>query len=583
MSRKITRSTTGSRKINQNRIFLVLEVSIVFILLFLNLAVVEVILGVGVNKGSHWAWTNFVGSDGASIVLSAISHNFGLGAPYKDYWGYYPPGFMMLIDFWVRIFELKIFSFKLLEILIRLGVGLEICLLARRIFPSFQALVVSLFTCFVFFSPIFGTLMLAEPYGLFFSLLGLLILLSVKNLEQKFIFSSAFFFLSGQMKDPFVFSVLSYVPLVFCPLFVRDYRSFFKSIFFILCGFSLVFFILWAYVTFLGSWDAYVATFLFKSSNFHARFWENLGFFVNRVFGAIKGVKDTFFYFQYSTFAILFFWFVFFVFSLIPRKSFLFPKKIKKETLVFTFPSVRFILTEERLKSIIVVFFSLGIFMGFSLNNGYTPRYLTMVIVPLYFFWSVIISSIASNLQILLKFKRKNLFFLLAVGVLLFPKPWIFSPYLDIPFGNALSQAYTNLILPDIDTPVEKYISSKISPSDCMVSLYGWKSPEPHLYSTRRPCSRFVQANMINADWQKAEYREAIFKNPPKAVVYSLTGADMDVLRFDREVINYTKIIKNCYIQDYKYTHNGRWPLELYFPIYSSEELKKCIKDNATI
>lgn len=156
-------------------------------------------------------------------------------------------------------------------------------------------------------------------------------------------------------------------------------------------------------------------------------------------------------------------------------------------------------------------------------------------------------------------------------------------PYGDIPLNNVFRQAYVNFTLPDGDTTVEKYISSKTSIKDCLVSLYGWKSPEAPLYSQRRPCSRIIQANMVNDPWQKVEYREAIFKNPPAVIVYSMELADMDVAKFEQEVINFTAILKNCYQQDNKYTHNGRWSLNLYFPVFSGEALKSCVKNHATI
>lgn len=546
------------RRVNLGKVFLVAEIFFVLFFSLLNLAVY------GLN--GHWAWLNLMVNDGASSVVSAISHNYGLGVPYKDYWEYRPPGFIMLIDFWVKIFGFKIFSFKVLELLVRLGIGLVVCLLARKIFSPFQALVVSFLTCFVFFSPPFGTMMLADPYGLFFSLLGLLILLYVKSFNLRYLLASFFLFLSGQMKDPYFPTVLVFLPVFFYLLVSRDYRSFFKALAFTFSGFFLAFLILWVYLTLLGSWGAYVETFLFKSSNFHARFWEDLGFFLGRLYRAFRSVEDTFFLLRYSSITVLFVWSTILVFSLFFKRPFLFRIQVK-----------------NNLNFLIVIFYSIGVSIGFSLNNGFTPRYLVMMIVPVYFLWSVIISSIENSLRVIFKALKKNLIFLPATAVLLFPKFWIVSPYGDIPLANVFRQAYVNLTLPDMDTPVEKYIASKTSNDDCMVSLYGWKSPEPHLYSMRRPCSRIVQANMVNEPWQKIEYREAILNNPPAVIVYSLAGADMDVLKFEREVINFTRVINNCYKQDYKYTYNGRWSFKLYFPRISGEYLKDCVKNNATI
>ncbi len=168
------------RKLSGKGIFFITGVILVIFGSLLNMAT---------NSEGHWSRLNLLTGDGASDVISAISYHYGLGVPYKDYWDYRPPGFIMLVDFWVRIFGFKIFTFKLLELLFRFGIGLEICFLARIIFSPFQAFVVACLTNFVFFSPGFGTMMLAEPYGLFFSLLGLLILLFVKNFNRRYFFA----------------------------------------------------------------------------------------------------------------------------------------------------------------------------------------------------------------------------------------------------------------------------------------------------------------------------------------------------------------------------------------------------------
>lgn len=562
------------RKIGINKVFLIIEVFFVIVFSFLNLAV---------TQGSHWAWANLVGSDGANSVLSAISHNYGLGVPYKDYWEYRPPGFIMLVDYWVKIFGFRIFTFKLFELIFRFGIGLEILLLARKIFSPFQALVVSFLTCFIFFSPLFGTMMLAEPYGLFFSLLGLLILLYLKGFKKRFFFAAFFLFLSGQMKDPYFLSILAFIPVFSSYLLSRDYRSFFKALAFTMLGFLSVFLILWTYVMSLGSWGAYVEIFLFKSSNFGVRIWEYLRIFLRQFYEAFWKVGDSFFHFRFASPPVLFFWFLILVFSLFPEKTFLSRVKFRKEKLTFIFPSLTFSLTNKRLNDIIVVFYSIGVFFGFTLNRGFSPHYLSMVIVSMYFFWSIIISSIENSLRVIFKTLRHNIIFLPLMFFLLFPKSSITVQYRHIIFSNIFRQAYTNLTLPDADIFFEKYINSKTSIDDCIISLYGWKSPEIPLYSMRRPCSRIVHANMVNTPSQMIEYREAVLNHPPAAIAYSLEGADMDVLRFDREVINFTKILKNCYKQDMKYTTNGRYGYELYFPVFSDEALKDCVKNNATI
>src|SRR4030042_2163136 len=171
---------------------LFIEILIVLVFSLINLAAFA--------TGGHWAPSAMLHNDGAYIVLSTISHNFGLGSPYKDYWELRPPGFLLLIDLWVKIFGFKIYAFKLFEIFFRFGIGLAVYLIARKIFPRFQSFIAATWVNFVFFSPIFGTMMYAEPCGLFFSLLGLLALFYLKHPNWRFFLAVIFFTFSGQIK-----------------------------------------------------------------------------------------------------------------------------------------------------------------------------------------------------------------------------------------------------------------------------------------------------------------------------------------------------------------------------------------------
>jgi hypothetical protein len=88
----------------------------------------------------------------------------------------------------------------------------------------------------------------------------------------------------------------------------------------------------------------------------------------------------------------------------------------------------------------------------------------------------------------------------------------------------------------------------------------------------RRPCTRFFLANIVTQDWQKKEYAKDIMENPPAVIYYRTGGADMNIQKFESEVINISKIIKNCYIKD---------SIEevIYIPKTKNvEELKNCIR-----
>ncbi len=552
------------QKISSKEVFLIIEILLVILLSLLNFAVVAV--------DGHWATQNIIAHDDATFLVTAISYNKDLGVPYKDYWEYRPPGFFFLLVFWSKFFGAHILPFKLLEAGVRFLIGLQIVFLMRKIFSPFQALVVSLLTIIVFFSPAFGQWLYPEAYGIFLSLMGLLCLIYVQRLGLRFFLAAFFFSLSMQMKDTFGGAVIAMMPPLFYLLIFRHYKSFFKGLIFTFLGLLLPLLLLYFYLTSLHSLDAYFEVLRFKS----AHNLDNLSHFLSRYYHFLRYANATIFYDYLSKILISGFLFMLFVLF---RKKISIPIKVKNHTLVLRIPFLTLSINSQRLNLVTVLFYSLGSLIGPSRQYLFTPHYLFSIIIPLSLFWSIIAFFMENSLRSLFRIHKRNLIFLFFIFLLLFPKNWIIGVYREIPV-DAIQHAYKNLTLLEADISVERYINSKTNHQDCVLSLYGWKSAEIYLYSERKPCTRFIIPNIVIDEWQKKEYRTAILENPPQAIVYSLWGADMNHPRFEEEVINVTRILANCYQQDLKYTY-GRWPLELYFPVLSGEKLKTCIQKNA--
>jgi hypothetical protein len=167
--------------------------------------------------------------------------------------------------------------------------------------------------------------------------------------------------------------------------------------------------------------------------------------------------------------------------------------------------------------------------------------------------------------------KSKFVFLLLLVlficsVVILVPKRQYLSSYLP---------QSTNYVLSDRTYGFEKRIEELTTKDQCILSVYGWGVSENYLYSRRRPCTRFFLPNIVNQDWQKKEYARDIMENPPAAIAYTTVETDMDIQKFQTEVINISKIIKNCYVQDNKEDL-------IYLPkAMNIVDLRKCIIANS--
>ena len=89
---------------------------------------------------------------------------------------------------------------------------------------------------------------------------------------------------------------------------------------------------------------------------------------------------------------------------------------------------------------------------------------------------------------------------------------------------------------------------------------------------------------MAMEKYKKKDYVRDIIENPPAVIAYTTLWSDMDVKKFEAEVINISKIINNCYIQDSpdRVIDIPKTKNVLYIPkIKHNNELKNCIKLNS--
>jgi hypothetical protein len=86
-----------------------------------------------------------------------------------------------------------------------------------------------------------------------------------------------------------------------------------------------------------------------------------------------------------------------------------------------------------------------------------------------------------------------------------------------------------------------------------LLSVYGWDAGAYYHYSKRDPCTRFFLSPLVDKSpslWKL--YKNEIYSNPPRSIVYLTDGSDIDVARFEANVLNWKSILAGCYQSDQK-------------------------------
>lgn len=501
--------------------------------------------------------------DSASHLLLAVSPILKIGSPYKNFWDIKPPMLPSVLYIWSNIFGFGFLSIRIFSIIMEVLLVVLIYLLYKKLFktPVFEFIYLS--TVLILLSSNLNTLMIStENLGLLFSIAGLLMLLKTGNGFTKFIFAGFLFFASSQSKEPYSLTIISTIPLLIKPLVQKRIGIFFKNTCTIILGVLLCLTVIVFYLGLLGSLNNYLEVLKFKQIFFPLTFdrlWMNL-------LPAIFASEHAFIEFSKGISLSI----------IIVLASFLLTNKFKKSLAIdskkYTIKVNSFIISDSsNISKYVVLFYSIGSFLGFGLGATFGSHYLIQVVVPFYLIAGLSISYLFNN-SVFLLHKSKRYFFislilLLLSTVIFLPKRPYFSSYL-----------IKNIKLNSEDSihGSEKRITELTTQDQCVLIVYGWGNGENYLYSRRRPCTRFFLPNIVVFDWQKTEYKKSILENPPAAVIYHTEQSDMDTTKFEKEVINLNKILRNCYVKDSK-------EVTVYIPkTGDTESLKKCLNANSS-
>ncbi len=92
-------------------------------------------------------------------------------------------------------------------------------------------------------------------------------------------------------------------------------------------------------------------------------------------------------------------------------------------------------------------------------------------------------------------------------------------------------------------------------------------------------------ANLVLREWQREEYKKQVFEKPPIAIFYNIYGTDLNIEYFEKNVIDYSTVLKNCYVPDPKYEDHpyAGQKITLYWknPDLNEKEFKTCFRENS--
>lgn len=102
------------------------------------------------------------------------------------------------------------------------------------------------------------------------------------------------------------------------------------------------------------------------------------------------------------------------------------------------------------------------------------------------------------------------------------------------------------LTLGDLDLGNESKSNHKLS--GCSQVVYGWNPGAHYITSESNPCSKYFLVNLIkNSAGHRAEYLLQLLASPPTVVIYSRSGADMNVDLFEQDVLPWSAVLATCY------------------------------------
>lgn len=514
----------------------------------------------------------------ASRVLLAVGPMLGIGSPYKNLYELVPPGYLIFIAGWVRVFGLSMDSFRFIQVLVVLCNGFFLMKVLEKLLKN-KLLQLFIFTSILL--TVHSWVIQTDFFSIDFMattlvLGGLAALLHLKNKFLKIPLAATLFLVASQIKDIYILSVVALFPFYVRELLKKDKRDFVKLVLWSACGFLLVIAVILTYLSVNDSLTAYGAILKDKTGYAHI-FSPKL---IVRAYLTMLGKVEELFVFIPNTLYGLFV-----VNAILVLHNFrkLYKKiRIKNIHIQKMYKQAQEVFTEqlnhygESLWGRIVMtgLLIVMVLYGLTIYGLYFGSQLSMIVTSYYLALGILLIL---PFQAIARFKN---FFLRAVLMTILLAFFV-PKHIPLFFKYVPMQR-------DYPFEIEKEIVKRVDKNECILHVHGWEIAISYIYTARRPCSKYFLANELfnlKRPGVIEEYRRDLLNNPAAAILYNEKGSDLDIERFDSQVVNFRKVLKNCYDPDPRYTNYMKHffaQMTLYWPKASltQTQLKSCWANN---
>jgi hypothetical protein len=500
--------------------------------------------------------TPLLRADFISTLLPASAPFRGLGFPYSDYWEVRPPALPLMTGLWGQIVGDSLWSFHALWLIFLAGILCMSWIILGKIFSFCEKVIVYVLFALLFFANSVQTQFFPpEINGLFFALGGLIFAIKAKPSNRDIFLSTFFFILASQMKEVFAFAGLSLFPHLVVKL-ATSRKEVWRFLLSVIAGGMLVGIIILTFLFLNHAFVAYKEILHYKSQVFNPTNWRAL---LIRVTPALDYLVERFLAVPYSALLLI---------SAAAVSLSLWFKENGEQKLLKTGAIYA-----------VAVCYGLGSFVGYLMQDRRNHIYDIAILLAFVLLVALSIKILVNFLFSLLRSKLRKKFA---------NAPFILSPLFIIIFlvPNQLTwgenfgqlkgyspQVHLARII-DAENPVYTKVETKIKehtqPSDCIDVQHGWNVGQQYYYTARRPCTRFFLTNILPPE-RIPEYQSQLVGNPPAAIIFYTELTDLDVDKFDVTIFNFTKVIRDCFVQDEEFS-------KLYWPILDGEKFQECFK-----
>jgi hypothetical protein len=473
----------------------------------------------------------------------ALLENYGL--PYKDYFDIKPPLSIFFLYAWIFFFGYSLYSLAVLNFII-------LTIFFYCFYKILLKISKTIFSPYIFFFTItisitsahFEMFLSTEIIGNFFIFLSIYLFFYFKDTQIKWFIIGLLCFIAGQIKEVYFFCIIAFFILSFYEK-LNSKKLFTQLILGWSSGLLLTVFLLYQNNILID----YIDIIYFKKQVFNVKL-------ISYVYHLIK----TFWSFALHL-NIFFLLFCFLIF-----KIYLINKKIILGNVVKNY------LAEEKSLFLLIILLSMLIGFTWQFKVPYDHYFLSIWFFLILVFYSIIL-KLYSLSKIRYLFTYNNFLACLMITISILTNIMIFDKSEFYKIKKNIGLFSKNFKHEFYQKERFTKIKGLLNNDSCVQSVYGWNSGSLHIYSGKRPCSKFFLSNLIINEKIEKTYRKELLMKPPKLVVYvDVDENTINKEQFENKIFPWNKIITKCY---YELENISNY----YFSRFTQKEMKNCFNN----